>query len=74
MLQSIQVTTTPDLFQFSFVIQVERSMPVTSEQNYQSGRSTEDTVSVTDKIDASIHQQYSRSLMLDLNGKTSLSF
>lgn len=74
MLQSIQVTTTPDLFQFSFVIQVERSMPVTNEQNYQSGRSTEDTVSVTDKIDASIHQQYSRSLMLDLNGKTSLSF
>jgi len=74
MLQSIQVTTTPDLFQFSFVIQVERSMPVTSEQNYQSGRSTEDTVSVTDKIDASIYQQYSRSLMLDLNGKTSLSF
>jgi len=49
-------------------------MPVTSEQNYQSGRSTEDTVSVTDKIGASIHQQYSRSLMLDLNGKTSLSF
>lgn len=32
--------------------------PVTNEQNYQSGRSTEETMSVTDKTDASIHQQY----------------